>query len=289
MRVGNSRGALRRFGEALAANPENADALAGLAQSHLNLGERAEAAEPIAALLRVAPNGATGHRLQAEALRRQRRFAEAVNSARQALTLDPRNPFGHHILALCLRGQTGPKAALAACDQGLAITPGSAILHAQRGDLLLELRGPKAAGPSCDQALKLDPDSPYVLRACARVALADGHLQRARDLLSVVLRRNANDREALGLYLLTEPGRHGVLRGFYIFRYWRRGRPILGAVVWFGAWTAFIGLTLLLAAATAGAPLFLGFAMRWFMQSQYDAHRNEVQAHFTRLSLSETF
>jgi tetratricopeptide (TPR) repeat protein len=291
VRVGNPRGAVRQFKDALAADPENADALAGLAQSYLNLGELKEADQPIDALLRLAPNGATGHRLRAETLRRRKAFKKATETARQAVALDPREPLGYHILALCHVGQKNYKAALKVCDEGLAITPGSSVLHAQRGDILLELRGPKAAAPSSDTALGLAPDSPYVLRGAARIALARNDVARAHDLLGAVLRRNANDRDAVALYLLTDPKRRRVLRALFVFRYWRKPRGVLGAALWFGVWFTVIAAAILIAIVSRipGILVCVVLAARFFLRYQYSAHEKAVQAHFKTFSLNKGF
>lgn len=289
LRVGNARGAVRQFTEALAADPTNADAMAGLAQSQLNLGDLTAAGEPIEALLRAAPNGATGHRLKAESLRRRRQFGPAAIAAKEAVALAPREPLGYHILALCHTGRKDFKAALKVCDDGLAVAPGSAVLHAQRAEILLELRGPKAAEPECETALKLDPDMAYGLRTAARVALAQGDPARARDLLGVVLRRNANDRDAVTLFLLAEPRRRLILRWLYVFRYWRKAHRVLGPLAGLGALLAFIVVALAVAFVTKIPGLFVAIGGRFLLQAQYNAHQKAVQAHFASFALRGGF
>jgi tetratricopeptide (TPR) repeat protein len=289
IRAGNARGAIRQFNDALAADPENTNALAGLAQAHLNLDELALADQAAGDLVRIAPNGATGHRVRAEILRRRKRPCEAAKVAREAVALDPREPLGFHILALCSSDRKEHQAAIAICDQGLAVAPASPVLLAQRADNLLELRGPKAALADIEAALRLSPDSEYVLRVAARIALAQNQLERTRDLLSIVLRRNANNRAAVSLFLMAEPGRHGILRGLYIFRYWRKAHGALGWAAYLGVWAAFIIVALLLALVTNVAGLFLGLGIRFFLKSQYDAHAREVQAHFAKFALSSGF
>lgn len=289
VRAGNPRGAMRQFKDALAEDPENTNALAGLAQAHLNLDELGLADEAAADLVRIAPNGATGHRVRAEILRRRKRPYEAAKVAREAVALDPREPLGFHILALCASDQKEHKAAIAICDEGLAIAPASSILLAQRADNLLEQRGPKAAEVDIEEALRISPDSEYVLRVAARIALAQNQLERTRDLLSIVLRRNANNRAAVSLFLMAEPGRHRILRALYLFRYWRKEHGGLGWAAYIGLWTAFIVVALLLALVTNVAGLLLGLGIRVFLKTQYDAHAKEVRAHFAKFALSSGF
>ena len=288
LRAGNARGAVRHFTDALAADAENTDAMAGLAQSHLNLDELKPAEDTVAALLRAAPNDATAHRLRAESLRRRRQPYAAAKIAREAIGLRPFEERGYHILALCHSDQKDNRSAVKVCDEGLAIAPGSPILHAQRADNLLELRGGKAAEPDIEIALGLAPNSEYVQRVAARVAVARNQLDRARDLLSIVLRRDANNREALSLYLMTEP-RHRILRSLYIFRYWRKEKGALGWAVFLGLWGVVILAALPIVFVTNVPGLFIGLGVRFFLQSQYNAHRKEVQAHFAKFALSGGF
>jgi len=283
--VGNARGAVRQFKSALAVDPANTNALIGLAQAHLNLDEIKEAEDSANAILRLAPNSAPGHRLRAETLRRRIQPYSATGIAREAIALDPREPLGYHVLAMCYSDRKEYRQAIAVCDEGLATAPASFLLLAQRAANRLELSGPKAAEPDIEAALRLNPDSEYVLRVAARIAIAQNQLDRARDLLGVVLRRDANSKEAVSLFLMTEAHRHRVLRSNYVFRYWRKEHRVLG-------WAAYGGLVLLLILAaliTNVLGFFLVLGARVFLKTRYDAHAREVQAHFAKFALSNRF
>jgi tetratricopeptide (TPR) repeat protein len=283
--AGNARAAVRQFKSALAADPENTNALIGLAQAHLNLDEIKEAEDSASTILRLAPNSAAGHRIRAETLRRRIRPYSATGIAREAIALDPREPLGYHILAMCYSDRKEFNKAIAVCDEGLAIGPASFLLLAQRAANRLEVSGPRAAEPDIEAALRLSPDSEYVLRVAARIAIAQNQLDRARDLLSVVLRRNANSKDAVSLFLMTDANRHRVLRGLYVFRYWRKEHGVLG-------WAAYIGLWILLiltALITNVVGFFLVLGVRVFLKTRYDAHAREVQAHFAKFALSGGF
>jgi tetratricopeptide (TPR) repeat protein len=289
MRVGNTRGAADQFKAALAEAPTDTNALAGLAQAWLNEGQLQAAGEPIGALLRAAPNLAVGHRLLAEQLRRQRQLAKAMAAAREAVRLDPNEPLGYHILALCLSARKEHRLAVGVCDEGLAVSPNAAILLAQRADNLLQFKGAKAAGPNIEAALNLAPDMPYILRVAARVALAANQRVRARELLSLVLRRNANDREAVGLYLLTEPRQHQLLRTLYVFKYWRIEHGAVGVLASAGLWSLVILVMLPVLLITNVPGLLIAVGVRLFLQSQYNAHSEQVRAHFAQFALSKAF
>jgi tetratricopeptide (TPR) repeat protein len=289
LRVGNSRGAIRQFEAALAADPANTDAMAGMAQSHLNLGQLRQAEDLIEAMLAIGPNEAVAHRLNAEILRREKESWRAVSSAREAIRLDSREPLGYHILALCLSGQKKHKDAIKVCDEGLGVAPSSAILLAQRADNILQLKGGIAAKEDILAAVKLAPDSPYVLRVAARVALARNNPSRARDFLSTLLRRNANDREAVALYVMAEPRRHRIVRGLYVFRFWCKDHGALGVAVAVGAWGVFLIVAFTLALVTNVGGLILCLGARYFLKTQHEARAKEVQAHFAKTTLSADF
>jgi len=289
VRAGNSRGAVRQFQGALADNPEHAGALIGLAQARLNLGEIALGLEAAEGLLRRFPNLAVAHRLRAEALRRQKNTFEAKLAAGQAVALAPREPIGYHILALVHTQRKDHAAAIATCKDGLAMAPDHAILMAQLADGLLETRGGAVAEPLAMEALRIAPDQPFVKRIAARVALARGRIEQARALLTSILRRDARNEAAVSLYLLTEPGRHLIVRGLFIFNYWRKERRWLGGLIYVGAVLAFILLAVAISAVTRGLGFLFGFAIRFFVKWQMDIHRKAVAAHFAQYALKSDY
>ena len=89
MAAGNARGAVTQLKSVLARDPNREDALTALCQAHLYLGDLTEGQAVATALLRVAPNAAVSHRLQAEIYRRQGETWRAIESARRAVKLDP--------------------------------------------------------------------------------------------------------------------------------------------------------------------------------------------------------
>lgn len=289
VRAGNSRGAVKQFKSALAIDPENVGALSGLAQSHLNLGEIADASQTADALLRIAPNRSVGHRLRAEVLRRTHKLPAAMEAANQAIALDPREPLGYHLLALCHAQKKAYKAAIATCEAGLAQAPYSAILMAQQAENLLETKGPLKAEPLAEDALRAAPDSIYVLRIAAKIALARGQLDKARALLESVLQRNANDETAVSLYLMAAPRQHRTPRFFLIFRYWRTTHPVAGALVQALAFALMILGVMVLMYFAKFWGVGLVVVARLFVLSRYRAHRKAVKAHFQSVALDKRF
>jgi tetratricopeptide (TPR) repeat protein len=289
LRAGDSQGAIRDFKAALAIDPEHVDSLIGLCQALLNTGDLAGAENEVKALMRVSPLIPAAHRLRALVVRRRHRPREALKSARQAVALDPREPFGYHVLAACLHGLNRRREALKIIAEGREIAPGYVVLAAQQARLVLETRGARAAEPLIEAALKLDLDSDYVLVNAGLILLARGRLQEARNLLGETLRHDASQEEAISLYLLTDPRKYRLLRAVLQFRYWQREKPVVGGVVWVGAWAAFLLATGLLVGATQMSAGVVGLAYGLFWRTQYGAHRREVRAHFVAPKLKPGF
>jgi tetratricopeptide (TPR) repeat protein len=289
LRAGDSQGAVRDFKAALGVDADHVDAHIGLCQALLNTNDLASAEAQVQALMRVSPLIPAAHRLRALVLRRRRRPREALTSARQAVALDPGEPFGYHVLAACLHGLNRRREALKIVAQGRKIAPGYSVLAAQEARLVLEMRGARAAEPLVEATLGQDLDSDYVLVNAGLVLLARGRLEEARNLLGQTLRHDANQEEAISLYLLTDPHKYRLLRAVLRFRYWRRERPVIGGAVWIGAWAVFILSAGLVATLTQMSAGVFGLAYGLFWRWQYGAHRKEVRAHFVAPKLKPDF
>lgn len=288
-RAGNRQGAIRAFNEALALDPDHAPALIGLSQCQITNGALKEAMQTIEALLRVAPNNATAHRLKADTLRRLKRRHEALKSAREAIALDPEEPIGYHILGVVQYDLKDYRAALATVREGRVRAPDDPELMAQEAMIVFEIRGGKAAQPLIEEALRLGLDSDYVRVLAASIALARNQLERARELLASVLMHNANDEEALSLYLLTDRSRYGLIRAHYQFPYWRKEHGFLGWIGWLGFWLFVVIVVLILVVATNVPGLVIGLIYRAIWETQYRTHRSAVKKHFAQLALKGDF
>jgi tetratricopeptide (TPR) repeat protein len=289
LRAGNPRGAMREFKAALGLDAESREALTGLAQCHLDVGELKEARGVARELLRLAPESAMAHRLMAEALRRKRERREALTHAQQALKLDPFDAVNHHILALVLFDMRDLRWALDVVRKGREVAPDFAVLAAQEALITLELRGGKAAEPLALEAMRMAPDDEYVLDVAARVKLARGDLDEARQLTTRILQHNANDEEAISIYLLSDRRRYTLLRAHTRFPYWKREHGVIGWTVWLVAWTLLILVALILIVGAHVPGLVVGLAYRWFWVAQYNGHRAEVKRHFSQPKLRPGF
>ena len=287
--AGNRRGALRDFRAALAIDPDSIAGLVGLSQAQIALGSFAEAGDTANRLLEIQPGLAQAHRIKGEVMRRQRKLGPAQKYFEESIRLNPDEALGYHYLAVVQFEQKQYARALKTVEEGRRIAPWYGVMAAQKALILLHLKGPKAAEPFADEALRLSPDETYVMTEAARIALMRGKLQKAHDLLEVVLRRDANDEDAISLFLLTEPDRYRLLRANAQFRYWRKDNGAFGWAVWLIVW-ALLFAVLILAALGGRVPAFLvALAYQLFWRFQYSGHRKRVRAHFAQTQLKPGF
>ena len=287
--AGNRRGALRDFRAALAIDPDNPEALVGLSQAQIALGMFGEAGSTADRLLELAPNMAQAHRIRGEVFRRLRKLPQAQSFIEASIRLNPDEAMGYHYLAVVQFERKEYARALKTVDEGRRVAPWYGVLAAQKALILLHYKGAKAAEPFADEALRLSPDESYVMTEAARVALMRGKLEKAHDLLETVLHRDANDEDAISLFLLTEPKRYRLLRANVQFRFWRKDHGIVGWLVWLAVWLILVAV-LILAAVGGRVPAFVvALAYQLFWRAQYSGHRKRVRAHFAQAQLKPGF
>ncbi|MFT3722636.1 MAG: tetratricopeptide repeat protein [Hyphomonadaceae bacterium] len=279
---GNAPGALREFASALALNPDHRSALIGVTQAHIALNELSRADEAADHLLELEPNLSQAHRIKGELLRRSRKFPQAERYLQEAIRLDPNDPLGYHFLGVVDFERKRYGDALKTILEGRRIAPWYGVLAAQQALILLHTKGPKAAEPFAEEALQLSAEEDYVLTIVARVALMRGRIEKARNLLEVVLQRDANDEQAISLYLLTEPDRYRFLRAHVQFPFWRKDHGVTGWAVWLGVWAAIFLFLIIIAIGGRVFAFIVAVGYRLFWANQYQAHRKQVRQHFAR-------
>lgn len=279
---GNARGALREFSAALAINPDHRNALVGVTQAHIALNELSRAGEAADHLLKLEPNLSQAHRIKGEVMRRSRKLPQAEKNLREAIRLDPDDPLGYHFLGVVDFERKRYGDALKTVLEGRRVAPWYGVLAAQQALILLHTKGPRAAEPFADEALRLSPDEDYVLTIVARVALMRGRLEKARDLLEVVLQRDANDEQAISLYLLTDPRRYRLLRAHVQFPFWRKDNGAIGWAVWLGVWLVLVFLLIAIAIGGRIPAFVVALGYRLFWNQQYAGHRKRVRQHFAQ-------
>lgn len=196
-RLESARGVLA---EALATEPDNADLLAELANTHLRLSDYRQALDVSTSALRHAPDDTYAWRVRAlaelqlaraggnSARAREHRTA-AIAAARRACELEPKYADNHRVLAATQR-DTNPKAALSSTGRALELDPDDISVHLLRGMILREnLLQPDRAEAAFRKVLELDPERVEALYHLALVewdrrnyVVAERELRRVAQL-----------------------------------------------------------------------------------------------------------
>ncbi|MCZ6606906.1 MAG: tetratricopeptide repeat protein, partial [Alphaproteobacteria bacterium] len=156
-RAGRIAQAERIYGQILAAQPNNADALHLLGVAAHQTGRHDRAITFIEKAVRHA--SANPHYLNnlGEAYRAHARLADAAGCYRRALELDPGFAGAHYNLGLALAGQGDMAGAVACYRRALEIDADDAQTHCTLGDALRKRGDPAEAIACYRRALEIDP------------------------------------------------------------------------------------------------------------------------------------
>jgi Flp pilus assembly protein TadD/4-amino-4-deoxy-L-arabinose transferase-like glycosyltransferase len=138
--IHRDREAVPYLREAVRLDPQDADALYGLAAVLANLGRDAEAVAEFQEALKINPRDADAHMLLALAWSKGGRREDAISEARQAVTLYPDHPGAYNFLAIMLDSSGKTDEAEAAYREALRTKPDEATARRKLA-LLLEARG----------------------------------------------------------------------------------------------------------------------------------------------------
>ncbi|MGW4351737.1 tetratricopeptide repeat protein [Nocardia sp. NPDC004582] len=194
--LGRYEAARELLAEVLASEPDNADALAEMAEASYQLDEYERALEYVGRALRLTPDSVYVWEVRALTELQCARaasgavaaewYARAVASARRGAELTSGAANSFRILAATQR-DTDPTAALANIDRALELEPDNAQAHLLRGvTLRLHRRGRKArarAEASFREALRLSPEHPEALYQLALLTLRRGERERGASEL----------------------------------------------------------------------------------------------------------
>jgi tetratricopeptide (TPR) repeat protein len=194
--TGDLAQARRLYKTALAAAPENFDALHLLGLVESDLGQHAEAARLIGRALRLRANWAPVHTNLGNVLAKAGRTEEALASYDRALTLDAADVLAwtNRGNALAALGQA--EAALASHDKALALAPGNAEAQYNRAAVLDALERPEEALAAYDRAIANAPD------------YADAHFNRGNTLMK--LDRLEDAQASFARVVAIDPSRHAA-------------------------------------------------------------------------------
>ncbi len=247
---------------ALAARPDDPQALALLALSRIEQDKRPEALEAAREAVGLAPDVSYLHYVHALVLHRMDREAEAFRAAQEALRLDPSDADNFSLLASIELARRAWPAALAAAENALALNPEhvgatnlramalvrlgrkeeamatvdfalhrapeDAFSHANQGWNCLHQNDPKRAQEHFREALRLQPDLEYAREGMLEALKARNPIYRVMLAYFLWLGRQSTRFQwgfIIGIYFGTK-----IVRGFaatqpgYNWLWW----PLLG-------------------------------------------------------------
>jgi predicted O-linked N-acetylglucosamine transferase (SPINDLY family) len=177
---GNSPEAVGLVSRAIAIKPNNADAYSNLGVALAALGRLEEAVDAYRRAIAIRSDNPALHDNLGNAFRDLGRPAEAAASHREALRLQPDFPDAHHHLGIALRDLGRLAEAEASYREALRLRPDFPAAHNNLGTTLVDLDRPAEAEASYREALRLRPDFPEAHNNLGNVLR---HLQRCDEAL----------------------------------------------------------------------------------------------------------
>jgi len=178
--------AVKVASQAAVAFPENPDVLVVRGAAHSLLGETGEAHDDFAAAVRLAPEKANIRFLLALSDYKQGHYAVAANELKAAIQAGLVDSDLHYLLAECLLklDPSKPDSAITELDRAIALDNTSVSARTLRGKLLMEEGRAKEAATDLQVAHRADPSSRSATYNLARVDMALGKGEEARQLYS---------------------------------------------------------------------------------------------------------
>jgi predicted O-linked N-acetylglucosamine transferase (SPINDLY family) len=167
--------AVRLCEQALAANPENTEAINFLAAGLLAAGRLDEGLDCLRRAAALAPS-ARSQKLLGDVLARAGNFENAISSYRAAIALEPNDAETWNTLAGLEIVAARYDDAEASCRAGLVISPRHAVLMQTLAGVLFEQARVEAAIETIRESLALQPDNPHAHSSLLRMLwYADGY------------------------------------------------------------------------------------------------------------------
>jgi tetratricopeptide (TPR) repeat protein len=182
---------------AVAAEPENADALHSLAIIAYQSGKTGEAIEHLRRAIAIKPDAALYHANLGEMCRLLGRVEEAITAGRRAIEINPDYPSALSNLGIALFDLGKFEEALTHYDRAITLQGDFAQAHSNRGNALQRLRRFAEAEPSYRRAIDLMPkfsDAWNNLGTCLRELKRP---QEAEEVYRKALELKPNDPDTL--------------------------------------------------------------------------------------------
>jgi predicted O-linked N-acetylglucosamine transferase (SPINDLY family) len=180
----------------LARRPKEVNALHLLGCCYLQANKPDAALPLFDAMLRIAPGFAMGHSNRAVALRRLKRYEDALASADQALAIQPEMFDAHCNRCAILNDLNRSAEALTEGDRGVALRPGDPVAHNNRGEALRRLKRWDEALACYETAVTINPNFEEALfnRGVALIEL--GRFEEALTSIEKALALRPNSAES---------------------------------------------------------------------------------------------
>jgi tetratricopeptide (TPR) repeat protein len=187
----------------LSKNPEDADALALLAQIRLDQGDASMAKELLTKALASSPNSPAANVTLGRLMLEEHRDPEAMDRFETVLAIDLRDEEAREgelaaatELAISARRESRPDAALKVLEHARTRLPNNPKLLLELGIQATEMGLLPEARDSLQAARKLDAGDPDVLYALGRLEMVQQHLQAAESDLRAYLAKRPDDASA---------------------------------------------------------------------------------------------
>ena len=179
--------AMERYTEALKINPNNGDALYGVAVVACQEGQFKEGAELARKAIANGLNTAKVYNLLGQALDRLGESTEAVKCFDRAIAAEPNFADAHGNRASILADADLPEEALKSFAKALSLNPNSPTDLVNRGALLQKLHRHAQALADYEKALALVPEAPSIVMSKANALIMLGRFAEAETLVDAVL------------------------------------------------------------------------------------------------------
>jgi tetratricopeptide (TPR) repeat protein len=185
IRVNRPEDARRVLSEMAKRDDGYADANVALASLERGTGDSAAAAERIRQVLAKHPRHTGALLFDAQQLRTQRKYDEAMSQISRALEAEPNSAAGHIEAAAVYQATDRPEAAITSLQRALQTDPNAVGAMIQLAQLQLP-RSPDKAATYAQQALALAPGNLDAAALLARSHAARGDLSAARRLVAAI-------------------------------------------------------------------------------------------------------
>ena len=199
--------------QAIAANPDYAEAILALADLNLRFGQTAPAVTAMTDLLKKRPDLPQTRPLLAAAFQLLGRLDDAAGVLQEQIRLWPADARSHVLLGLIFRQQNKMSEARQVLEKALEIAPKDISVSAQLVDLDLAEKKFDAASQRVREVREKQPDSALAQFLEAKVFCAKEDYPAAEAALQKALSLDPNLSEAYDLLVRTYPGQKQASRG----------------------------------------------------------------------------